>query len=985
VDADARRATLAATSRIQRGHPAVPDSVDLDAEQTWPLAQALRTHAPHLVSLDPERFGALPATAGRSPQQAIAVRIAAAGHAGQSGVLVLGLNALRMFDDNFRRFVELVASQIAASLANAHAHEEERRRAESLAELDRAKTAFFSNVSHEFRTPLTLMLAPIDELLQQPNTAAARVHDLLPVMRRSAQRLLRLVNTLLDFSRIEAGRAQASYEPVDLSSYTIELASVFRAAVEKAGMQLLIDCPPLPQPVHVDRDMWEKIVLNLLSNAFKYTFEGEIRVSLRPGAGGVTLAVSDTGIGIAAEELPRVFERFYRVEGARGRTHEGSGIGLALAQELLKLHGGQLRVESAPGAGSTFSVTIPFGTAHLPAERIGASRGLASTALRADAFVEEVLQWLPNADDSLFLSETATIVLPADTRAGERETVLIADDNADMRDYLRRLIAGAGFNVLTARDGAEALDRIRAKLPDLVLTDVMMPKLDGVGLLKALRSSDGTRNLPVILLSARAGEEARIEGLEQGADDYLIKPFSAREVTARIGTALALARARHLRESALREEARLNALLYERAKATESRQATLFESERVARGAAEQAARIKDQFLATISHELRTPLNAIVGWVSVLQSSNAKPADVQRAVEVIKRNAQAQAQLIEDLLDMSRIVTGKVRLDVQPVLLSAVIESAITSVLPAAGAKDIRVGRVLDGLAGPIKGDPGRLQQVMWNLLTNAIKFTPKGGRVQVTLERVNSHLEIAVSDTGIGIEPEFLPMVFDRFRQADSSASRQHSGLGLGLAISKELIELHGGTIRVKSPGKGAGAMFIISLPLAPLAEERQDESRQHPRTVRREVPDDAPGLSLEGLKVLAVEDEPDALELIGRVLTDAGASVQCCSNGPDALAALALARFDVMVSDLGMAGMDGYTLIRTVRQLPDAQGGATPAIALTAFARSEDRQRAYRAGFQMHAAKPVDPAELMTIVAALTRNGQARCVQPALLPERG
>lgn len=419
-----------------------------------------------------------------------------------------------------------------------------------------------------------------------------------------------------------------------------------------------------------------------------------------------------------------------------------------------------------------------------------------------------------------------------------------------------------------------------------------------------------------------------------------------------------------------------NARLYEAAKTMESRQAALFEAERVARASAEQAARIKDEFLATVSHELRTPLNAIVGWINVLQSSNARPSDIQRAVEVIKRNAQAQAQLIEDLLDMSRIMSGRMRLDVQSTTLTAVIESAITSVLPAATAKDIRIQRVLDPLAGPISGDPGRLQQVMWNLLSNAIKFTPKGGRVQVTLERVNSHLEVSVSDTGVGIEPEFLPFVFDRFRQADASAARTYTGLGLGLAISKELVELHGGNIRVKSPGKDAGTVFIVALPLAPVAPEssEQAELRQHPRSARNGGREELPRPSLAGITVLVVEDEPDALELIMRVLTDAGAQVEGCANAADALAILLGQRFDVIISDLGMAAMDGYEFVRSVRALAAEQGGATPAIALSAFARSEDRQRAYRAGFQMHVAKPVDPAELITIISALAGGPRAR-----------
>jgi signal transduction histidine kinase/DNA-binding response OmpR family regulator len=1145
VDADQHRATLAATARVPRGHSLVQEMVDLRAVGAlWPFTEALHSGAPVLVSLDDRRDVDLPTAVGHAPKQAVVVGVRAQGPAGPAAILVLGLHPLRRFDDHFRRFVELVTAQVSAALANAHSFAEQRQRAEALAELDRAKTAFFSNVSHEFRTPLTLMLGPMDELLQESATTPdARVQELLPVMRRGGQRLQKLVNTLLDFSRIEAGRAQAVYEPIDLAAFTQELASMFRAAVERAGMQLVIDCPPLSQLVYVDSEMWEKVVLNLLSNAFKFTFEGEIRVSLTGEGGRAVLTVADTGIGIAESELPKIFDRFYRVEGARGRTHEGTGIGLALVHELVKLHGGSVSVESRQGRGSRFVVAIPFGAAHLPSERIGAERMLASTALRAEAVVEEALQWLPGAEQTekaplVDVQPVPPVLLPPGAASQSRGNILVVDDNADMRAYLRHLLEAAGFDVVLAADGRQAMEEIRAQPPDLVLTDIMMPNMDGGALLKALRSQETTRHIPVIVLSARAGEEARIAGFAQGADDYLVKPFSARELTARIETVLALVRERQRADATLREEAHLletlnrvgqavaaeldltrvvqavtdaateltgasfgsffynvtdergdsywlyalsgapreafenfpmprntplfaptfagegivrsddvladprygqmephrgmpkghlpvrsylavpvksrsgevigglffghrdtgrfserherlvagiaqqaaiaidNARLYEKARMMETRQAALFEAERVARAAAEQAARMKDEFLATVSHELRTPLNAIVGWINVLQSANARPSDIQRAVEVIKRNAHSQAQLIEDLLDMSRIMSGRMRLDVQQVTLLPVIESAITSVLPAATAKDIRIQRVLDPLAGPITGDPGRLQQVMWNLLTNAIKFTPKGGRVQVTLERVNSHLEVSVSDTGVGIDPEFLPHVFDRFRQADASAARTYTGLGLGLAISKELVELHGGTIRVKSAGRDAGTVFVVSLPLAPVAQERlePDVTRQHPRAARRDVQDQAPRLSLDGIAVLAVEDEPDALEIIVRVLTDAGAEVEGCSNAADALALLIGRRFDVIVSDLGMAGMDGYDFVRGVRALAAEQGGATPAIALSAFARSEDRQRAYRAGFQMHVAKPVDPAELITIISALAGGPRAR-----------
>jgi signal transduction histidine kinase/CheY-like chemotaxis protein len=442
-----------------------------------------------------------------------------------------------------------MAAQIATSIANARAYEEERKRAESLAEIDRAKTAFFSNVSHEFRTPLTLMLGPLEQALgADPATLPQRRGD-LAVAHRSGLRLLRLVNTLLDFSRIEAGRVQASYEPVDLAAFTAGLAGEFRAAMEKAGLQLMVDCPPLGSPVWVDRDMWEKIVLNLISNAFKFTLEGAVTVRLRTEHDRAALEVKDTGIGIPGGELPRIFERFHRVEGARGRSHEGTGIGLALVHELAKLHGGSAEVESEMGAGSTFTIRIPFGSAHLPAERRKAVRTLQPTAIGVQPYVEEALRWLSEdvtrgsediglrvAGDRVAVSE------PLEAAAGEPVggTVLIADDNSDMRDYLARLLA-PHYNVRTAADGVEALLSIRRQLPDLLLSDVMMPRLDGVALLNEIRADPVLARLPVVLLSARAGEEARIEGLEAGADDYLTKPFGARELLARIAANLKLA------------------------------------------------------------------------------------------------------------------------------------------------------------------------------------------------------------------------------------------------------------------------------------------------------------------------------------------------------------------------------------------------------------------------------------------------------------
>ncbi len=436
--------------------------------------------------------------------------------------------------------------------ATARAYETERKRAEALAEIDLAKTAFFSNVSHEFRTPLTLTLGPLETLLEARQGALpAGIREQIAMAHRNCLRLMRLVNTLLDFSRIEAGRARASYQPTDLASLTGDLASSFRSACEQAGLRLLIDCQPLSVPVYVDPDMWEKIVLNLVSNAFKFTFDGEIEVKLRAAGDNCELSVRDTGVGIPGEELPRVFERFHRVESSQGRTLEGTGIGLALVQELAKLHGGSVRLESTVGRGSTFTVAVPFGTVHLPAERIGAGQPLPSTAPAVGPYVEEALRWVPDEKrgrEGGGVRPSAewvgrTPVRREDWEGETRSRVLFADDNADMREYVRRLLEQR-YEVEAVTDGQAALEAARRRRPALVLTDVMMPRLDGFSLLRELRADPGLRTVPVVLLTARAREESRVGGLEAGADDYLVKPFSPRELLARVTTHLESARAR---------------------------------------------------------------------------------------------------------------------------------------------------------------------------------------------------------------------------------------------------------------------------------------------------------------------------------------------------------------------------------------------------------------------------------------------------------
>jgi signal transduction histidine kinase/DNA-binding response OmpR family regulator len=550
LDRDGKMAQLVAATGLPEAEQIWPSVVSItDGEGLdcpWPMAEALRTQAIVTINDLPARLSRVPQGPWSDPPHCALIVPIRSNTAHQlAGLLVAGVSSRLRVNDQYYSFFELVAAQIATAIANARAYEDERKRAEALAEIDRAKTAFFSNVSHEFRTPLTLMLGPVEDAVGNPETPSA-VRMQLEVAHRNALRLLKLVNSLLDFSRIEAGRVQASYESTQLAQLTSDLASNFRSAIERAGLKLDVDCRALQEPVYVDREMWEKIVLNLLSNAFKFTFQGGISVRMRREGSEAVLEVSDTGVGIPDHELPRVFERFHRVEGVLGRTQEGSGIGLALVQELVKLHGGTISAVSQLGRGSTFRIGVPLGTSHLAADRIKVPRTLASTAIGARAFVEEALRWIPDAEVPSNVQSLSEELAPAVAdrlapAAGAR--ILVADDNADMRGYVRDLLAPT-YKVEAVVDGEQALEAARREPPDLILTDIMMPRLDGLGLLKALRSDAALHDIPVILLSARAGEEARVEGLDAGADDYLVKPFSARELLARVSARLELVRMR---------------------------------------------------------------------------------------------------------------------------------------------------------------------------------------------------------------------------------------------------------------------------------------------------------------------------------------------------------------------------------------------------------------------------------------------------------
>ncbi|MEP1060990.1 MULTISPECIES: ATP-binding protein [Cyanophyceae] len=1511
-ESDGKTLTLQGTVGLAADEQLVPDSIALTTDAVtshplWSLAPAASGETILVEELD--HHMTVPGGPWNEPvHTALMMPIASSSQTATLGVLVTGVNPNRALDEGYRSFYELLIGQVSLSIRNAQAYEEERRRAEMLAELDRAKTAFFSNVSHEFRTPLTLMLGPLEEL---SNTLDGQLQpdqrEQLQLIQRNGLRLQKLVNTLLDFSRIEAERVQASYEPTDLAAYTAELASMFRSLIERTGMSLSVDCPALPAPVYVDRDLWEKVVLNLMSNAFKFTFTGSITVRLQPVGNAVALSVTDTGVGIPEAELPRLFERFHRVSGTRSRTYEGSGIGLSFVQELVKLHGGTIRVTSQVDCGTTFTIAIPFGTTHLPQNQIEVTRTPASTALGANPYLAEASRWIAeegtetqrHKDTGAALSDlSASPLLPFSTSSDTSPVrILLADDNADMRDYVKRLLSQY-CEVETVTNGLEALQAIAQRLPDLVLSDVMMPGLDGFGLLRELRANPRTKEIPMILLSARAGEESRIEGLEAGADDYLIKPFSARELLARVEASLKLGQLRkaaaqqkqealrveaqtardnlesllariddqflaldrewrytyvndrvtevtgvarenllgrslwevfpetvnsqferevhraiteqtpvqfeyfypqwnrwfenhvypsadgvsiivteitarkqaeaQLRESEkflqainetapnllyifdlnerrnvyvspqifpmlgvlpadvqvldaqllvalfhpddiehieqhhdrmqaareddiftieyrlkhasgkwlwlssrdtifvrdeqgkptqilgsaiditdrkqaelmLSEQKRLLELIatntplddcltavcrsisqlnpgiracflltdaqgltfsrsitpdlapsfrqelqaipihdlclgtggeavyrsqpitradtandglwsqewrelcvahgilachsspirglerspvgslllcfseartptdweyqlaafgtqiasiaFERDYATltlrqseeryrllaeaipqlvwmtdtdgqneyvnqrfcdytglttvqlhglnwlsilhpddlamthdrwlaavksgqayeieyrfrradgsyrwflgqgiplkdeqgqvykwfgtctdiepqkqiEQARLQLLEQEQAAREQAETANRIKDEFLAVLSHELRSPLNPILGWSKLLRNGKLDATRTTQALETIERNAQLQVQLIDDLLDISRILRGKLVLTVTPVDLNFVISAALETVRLAAEAKSLQVQTIISPIISTVKGDAGRLQQVVWNLLSNAVKFTPVGGHITIELCSVGTKAQIQVKDTGKGIKPDFLPYIFEHFRQEDGATTRKFGGLGLGLAIARQIVEMHGGTVKAESQGEGMGATFIVELPLS--RSERVEGWRSEGETSPLDPSLPHP---LTGLHILLVDDETDTREFQAFVLEQGGANVIAVAAGFEALQALDQFTPDVLVSDIGMAEMDGYMLMQQLRSRLPNQGGTIPAIALTAYARDTDQQQAFAAGFQMHLTKPVEPETLISAIVSLLKKSR-------------
>ncbi len=890
---------LVARTGVGPEHAAATLTIDINVEtEAWPIRQVLEKRRSVTVDHLRELFPDLPHGCwDRPPERAQLVPIARRGQDKPVGIFIAALNPYRQVDQSYASFLDLIAGQIAAAITNAQAYEEAKTRAEGLQELDRAKTAFFSNISHELRTPLTLILGPVEDALA---SQAPPSPDALEMLHRNALRLLKLVNGVLDFVRIEVGRLQANYQATDLSLLTAQLASVFRSAIERAGLNLVVECPPLPEPVYIDREMWEKIVLNLLSNALKSTFEGEIRVSVR-AADGADVSVSDTGTGIAEADLPHLFERFRRIDGARRRSHEGSGIGLALVQELVLLHGGSIEVSSKEGQGTTFRIHLPFGHHHLAVEKI-AGPDLTPVAVQgsAVAYVQEAMGWLPG--DGHLKGEIQPGSGIEDSSLGAsadgKPVVLLVDDNADMREYVFGLLNGR-FRVMTAENGKVALELAEKARPNLILTDVMMPEMDGFAVLNELRSNPSTRTVPVIMLSARAGEEARIEGLGAGADDYLTKPFTARELVARVEAQLKMAR---LRQEATEQEAALTRELdrvkqfawkalehipdlfatldghfnvtYWNAAAAETAaragnhdlgmslwdlypgiRGTEIESnlrwvmtQRIPREfeynpipdvwfqfrafpmpedgiimyvrntsdarKAEHVLRRSEQLAATgrlaasIAHEINNPLEAVTNLLFLAKLDSSVTGETKNLLDMADKELQRLSHIAARSLKFYRQRTAPA-----PTQIEELLESVLFFYERDIKARNVTLKKRYRS-APPVLCQPGEIQQVLTNMFGNALDALSKPGRMIVRVRPARDSsgrdgVAVTVADTGEGMDKATRSRLFHPF-----VTTKGEEGTGLGLWVSKGIIDKHQGTISVRSQA-GQGTVFRFFLPL--------------------------------------------------------------------------------------------------------------------------------------------------------------------------
>lgn len=764
ADASNTHAELIGASGIAPGMPLAPKKTSLQAlESIWPILK-LKRHGVKVENLRSKFMEYLPTNPYQEgPDSAYVLPLMSGRQNVSMGYIILGISSRLIFDDLYQGYFDLIGKQTSIHIRNLYALEDEKKRVEELSALNKAKTDFFNNVSHELRTPLTLILGPLEELLIQ-STLPQSVRTELDIIYRNAIRLLKLVNNLLDFSRIESQRMEALFEPVNLCEMTTIIASGFSSAIEKAGLKYEIQCDASLREVYVDKEMWENIVINLLSNAFKYTLTGMILLTLERNGDHVELSVRDTGVGIPSKDINKIFQRFYRVNDIRGRTHEGTGIGLALVKELVDLHKGSIKVESELDAGSTFTVTIPLGKAHLAAEKI--KENIAKHDKRyMRAYLQEAMSL--TAEDVRPAKKTE----PVEQKIKSR--IVVAEDNKDMRDYISGLLSPL-YAVQAFENGEKAFNEIQRNPPDLVVSDVMMPVMDGFELIKKIRADKDLAETPIILVSARAGQESAITGIDSGADDYLAKPFSARELMARVH--------QHVMMYNLRKE----------------------------------TAQMKDHFLASITHELRSPLTAIMGFITLMHDGDVGPVteDQKESLSMVLANTEHLLSLINELLDLAKIESGKVEFKLEKVDLNKLADEVKHTMQPLLAGKNIKINFEIHSQMPGIFVDGLRLKQVLYNYINNAIKFSYADGKIAVRLTVTDHQLMIEVEDYGTGIREEDMAKLFREFQQLKTDPHQKESGTGLGLYITKRIVEAQGGKVGVKSQ-LGKGSTFSAVIPI--------------------------------------------------------------------------------------------------------------------------------------------------------------------------
>ena len=776
---DGRRIRLAGRMGREQAAPAAPSEVALAADAAdaagWRFARVLASGMSEYAEearVSPGAHAHIAPPDG--PLAMLLVPLIPPGTGQPMGLLVAGVPRRWVGDEGHRSFLERVAGLLAEAVRSGERVQAERRQATVRATLDEAKTAFFTDLGREFLVPLSLILGPLQSL-RTAGTETER--DQIAIAQRACLRMLKLANTFQQFAQIEANAVVAHREETDLAQFTADLASMFRAVTEAAGLRLIVDCPALPWPVRVDRAMWEKIVLNLLSNAVKFTHRGEIAVTLRLAGDGaderVSLAIRDTGVGIAPRDLPRLFERYQRVRGAGGRTNQGMGIGLSVVRELTRLHDGTVAVESVPGGGTTFTVTLPVPVGAPPDAGTSAS---ARAIPRASApFVGEVQRWLTRETRP---AEDGRAPEPESGETAER--LLVVSEQADLRAYLRRLLA-THWTIVTAASVEEALAAIRAAPTALVLADVARLDREELALVRVLRGDPALATVPVILLSGAADVEGRVGGLEAGADDVLPLPFTERELHARIRGHLHLAR--------LRREAQT----------------------------------LREDFIAAAAHDLSTPLTSIQIGLGLLEvETTGLTPDARGVLETVRRNAQRLAIHVGDLVAANQLRADLLPLRSEPIDLRDVVREAALAVQLLFHEKEQRVEIALPRPL-PVWGDARRLEQVLVNLLANAHRYTPHGSLVSIGERAASAGIQLIVSDNGPGIPADEQERIFERHHRLAPG----YGGSGLGLTIARSLVELHGGRIWVEN-APGHGAQFHISLPHGREGGRSDEESEE-------------------------------------------------------------------------------------------------------------------------------------------------------------